>query len=122
LLAVQRFFTCRGRFSLARWFGWMIAAHSVTLLSFAHEVEILPLPGELDQTNRAPSTTISAAITGCVRTGTMPISAILDSPNDCRKHATECIRLMRRAKAPRVKQALRARAAIWLKRATEDAM
>jgi hypothetical protein len=41
------------------------------------------------------------------------------SPNDCRRHAAECIRLIQRAKAPRLKQALRERAAIWLNLAIE---
>jgi len=39
------------------------------------------------------------------------------SPNDCRELAAKCIRLMRTAQAPRLKRALRERAAIWTKAA-----
>ena len=41
------------------------------------------------------------------------------SPNDCREHAHKCLRLLRHAQAPRLKQALRERAAILLKLAIE---
>jgi hypothetical protein len=41
------------------------------------------------------------------------------SPNDCRELAAKCIRLLDRAHAPRLKRALRERAAIWMKLAIE---
>jgi hypothetical protein len=47
------------------------------------------------------------------------LAKVPTTPNDCRKRAAECIRLMHKTRAPRRKQALREQAALWLRMATE---
>jgi hypothetical protein len=41
------------------------------------------------------------------------------APGECRERAAECVRLIRRSKAPRLKAELRLQAAKWLKMAAE---
>jgi hypothetical protein len=47
------------------------------------------------------------------------LAKVPTTPNDCRKRAAECIRLLHKTRAPPRKQALREQAALWLRMAIE---